>query len=134
MKRLVIGFTLLLICAAAAGFVIKSDFFCHCTDSANAILNNLREVDGAKAQWATDHPGIKVTELSQQDLSLYLNKRIWQKPLAGEIYLMHGPNEPSEALMTQKVEWIPEGAKVRFGPGGNVQVQPKGLQLWSDLR
>ena len=132
MKRFVIGFTVLLVCTVVLGFMIQSRFLCHCTDSANAILNNLRQIDGAKAQWVTDHPGVKVTELSRHDLSPYLNKRMWEKSVAGEIYLIHGPDEPSEALMTQKVEWIPEGAKLRFSPKGDIQVQLKASSQWSN--
>ncbi len=107
------------------GVVIQSGFLCHCTDDANAILNNLRQIDGAKTQWVIDHPGAKVTELDQQDLAPYLRVDFWQRPVAGEIYLIHGPGEPSEALMTKNVEWIPEGTKLRFGPSEDIQVRPK---------
>jgi hypothetical protein len=124
-KRLAIGFVLLLICAVVLGVVIQSGFLCHCTDSADAILNNLRQIDGAKAQWVVDHPGVKVAELSQQDLSPYLKVDFWKRPVAGEIYLIHGPSEPTEAQMTKKVEWIAEGMKLRFGPAGDIRVQPK---------
>ena len=122
MKHLVIGFVLLLVCAVVLGVVIRGNFFCHCTDSANAILNSLRQIDAAKAQWVVDHPGAKVAELSQQDLAPYFYK--WPKTVAGEIYLIHGTNEPAEALMTKKVEWIQQGMKLRFGPKGDVQVRP----------
>lgn len=124
-KRFAIVFALLLVCAVVLGAVIQSGFLCHCTDDANAILNNLRQIDGAKAQWVADHPGVKVAEFSQQDLSPYLRVNFWKRPVAGEIYLIHGPSESSEAQMTKKVEWIPEGMKLRFGPAGDIQVRPK---------
>ncbi|MGA9451173.1 MAG: hypothetical protein WBW41_07490 [Verrucomicrobiia bacterium] len=133
MKRLVIGigFVVLLVCAVMLGELIQSGFFCHCTDSANAILNNLSQINAAKAQWVTEHPGAKVAEFSQQDLSPYLKPDFWKRPVAGEIYLIHRPGEPAEALMTRSIKGIiSAGMKLRFGPAGDVQLRPKTSPWW----
>jgi hypothetical protein len=44
----------------------------------------------------------------------------------GEIYLIHGPGEAAEALMTKDIKGrIPAGVKLRLGPALDVPVRPK---------
>ena len=124
---LLIVFGVIIFCGIALVLAIGIfGFGCYCTDDADAILNRLREIDAAKMQGVIEHPGVEVREFSRQDLSPYVQTGTW-KAVAGEIYLIHGPDEPTEALMTQKVIWIPKGAKVRFSPEGKVEVRTNTL-------
>jgi hypothetical protein len=94
---------------------------CACTDNADAIFNNLRQIDAAKAEWVVEHPGVKKTEFSQQDLSPYVQTDTW-RTMAGEIYLLHGPGQPTEALTTRQVDWMAPGMIMRFGTDDKVEV------------
>jgi hypothetical protein len=129
MKRIFIALVVLFICAIALSLLFPRGVFHSLlvrdpyTDTINSILNNLRTIEAAKAQWVTFHPGVKDANLSPQDLSPYLRTNFWKETVAGEIYLIHGIDEPPEAQMITQVQWIPKGAKLRFGPQGDVQVQ-----------
>jgi hypothetical protein len=97
------------------------------TGLGNQIVNRLREIDRAKVTWATDHEGVGTVTLSKQDLKPYLSQGFWKKTVAGEHYLIHALDDPSEAVMTRDVEWIPKGIKVRDGPD-RTEVRPSALE------
>ena len=69
---------LMLLCGLIVWVAIPN-FVGHSQSKANYIINNLRQIDGAKNQWAFDH-GITnsdqitglTNQLSEQDLSPYL--------------------------------------------------------------
>lgn len=94
----------------------------------NWIINNLRQIDAAKNQWAFEHvPNItKIDQVSvltnqpsEEDLTPYLhfqNKKVDVIPsIAGEIYIINPLNKSPEAKLVNKIDmpW-PKGSIIRF--------------------
>ena len=77
----------------------------------NAIVNNLRIIEGAKAQWALENkkrPGDRVTE---QDLAEYLRGgRI--NPVAGETYNFNPVGPRASATLSQQIMNHPAGSVI----------------------
>ena len=77
----------------------------------NAIVNNLRIIEGAKAQWALENkkrPGDRVTE---QDLAQYLRGgRI--NPVAGETYNFNPVGTRASATLSQQIMNHPAGSVI----------------------
>ena len=117
-----IGFIILLVVIIPAGFVGNGG------RKANAIINNLRYIDGAKDQWAFEH-GITNADqaahftlpLSWKDIAPYLLQNtnvLLQKhfgsdgvvhPISGEIYTINSLSKPPEAKLTHDVEFLSKG-------------------------
>jgi hypothetical protein len=93
------------------------------------IVNRLRQIDGAKQQWALEHgltndPQLN-REITETDLAPYLHSTFSQRafgdPQFGERYFIKRSNESPEALLTSKLQgrhgsnlsW-PEGTIIRF--------------------
>ncbi len=79
----------------------------------NTVINNLRQIDGAKDQWALEkrHPGsVKVT---LEDLAPYLRGGLVQ-PVRGEKYLLTTVEEAPQAILTRKVDGYPIGTLVKL--------------------
>ena len=129
MKRFLIGFLVLLICAAAAVVQFRADLG-HKTSKFNLILNRLRLIEAAKSQWAADHPDAKGRVPVEQDLTPYLDHDFWKKSVAGEDYLIHSMTEPAEAQLTKHVDSIPANASVRWGPDGDIQIRTNKSLQW----
>jgi hypothetical protein len=101
----------------------------HPTGPVNAILNNLRKIEGAKELWMAQHAGLGDVELTDQDLASFLPQDFWKKPIAGERYIISRPNVPPEAVLTRSVQDLPRGTRLRFGNDGKVEeIRPKSLQ------
>ena len=92
----------------------------------NMIINNLRQIDAAKNQWAFEH-GVtnfdqianQTNQLSEKDLIPYFhfpNKQGGLVPsVADEIYTINVLNKSPEAKLVHKIEmpW-PKGSVIRF--------------------
>jgi hypothetical protein len=116
---------LMLLCGLIAWVAIPN-FVGHSQYKANYIINNLRQIGGAKNQWAFDH-GITnsdqitglTNQLSEQDLSPYLGFFSKENRLvpsvAGEIYVINPLNKSPEAKLVHKIDkpW-PIGSIIRF--------------------
>jgi hypothetical protein len=92
----------------------------------NMIINNLRQIDAAKNQWAFEHGVTNLdqiatltNQLSEKDLAPYLHSSNNQGGLAtsvaGEIYTIGALNKSPEAKLVHKIEmpW-PRGSIIRF--------------------
>jgi hypothetical protein len=92
----------------------------------NMIINNLRQIDAAKSQWAfelgvtnLDQIATVTNQLSEKDLAPYLHSSNNQSGLvpsvAGEIYTIGALNKSPEAKLVHKIEmpW-PIGSIIRF--------------------
>jgi hypothetical protein len=119
---LVFGFIILL------AVIIPANFVGDGGQKANAIINNLRYIDGAKIQWALEH-GITNTgqvknftqPLSWKDIAPYLLQNpnvISQKhfgsdgvvrPVSGEIYTINSLSKPPEAKLIHDVQFLSKG-------------------------
>ena len=66
------------------------------TSQSNAIINNLRQLDGAKQQWAIDNHKFANVEPTLKDLTPYLRSS-GMKSVAGEKYVVGKVGEPVAA-------------------------------------
>jgi hypothetical protein len=113
----------------------------------NGIINHLRQIEGAKEEWAIEHgftngppTGRIVTEreLAPYLMPDYTRGKEFGAPALGEIYLIRKLNQPAEALLTKDfVEGIrssPRGTIIRLektSEGGEETVLPDGsATLW----
>lgn len=92
---------------------------CACGDKSETIVNDLNELDAAKVQWAADHKGMAVTNLTWKDLSPYVGRDLWNEPVAGETYLINKNDQPVSAFVYNKTGWIPANSEVRFSSLGS---------------
>lgn len=114
------------------------------------IINNLRQIDAAKMQWALEHGvtnlsqvSIMTNQLAEQDLAQYLkfpSNSLKQNGLvpsyAGEIYFIKALNESPEAKLTRKsnLQW-PKGSIIRFATNTNAMIEtilPDGTKTYSN--
>ena len=134
MKRILVGLILLFVCAVVVVTQLQRGMGPHTSKSA-LIWNRLRAIDGAKTQWAAEHPDAKGRNPVEQDLAPYLQQAhhytyFSDEPVAGEKYLIHGLTEPAEAQLTKRVDEFPENASVRVGPDGFIQVRTNRSLPW----
>jgi hypothetical protein len=93
------------------------------------IFNRLRQIDGAKQQWAYEHNQTNDVVVTKEDLATlfrgWSDKRYpdaWFKPLAGELYTINTLCKSPEAVLTRKVERLPKGTVLRFGTNLNEEI------------
>jgi hypothetical protein len=93
----------------------------------NSIINNLRQLDGAKCQWAFEH-GVTNEPfprrvLTQQDLAPYCSRTRgsdWRNSKYGELYLIRDLDQPCEAVLTEELKErdgnsnLPRGSIIRL--------------------
>ena len=81
----------------------------------NTILNNLRQLDGAKEQWILERKPSTNTWPSQTDLLPYLSQRLAKTldealpPLKGEVYIVNRTDRPVAAYLTKDAFGFKEG-------------------------
>jgi hypothetical protein len=85
----------------------------------NVILNNLRQLEGAKEQWAFEHGKTGAVAVTEQDLAPYLREL---RPVAGEKYILKRLSECPEAQLTHSLEGKPKGTVLRFSTNGTLDV------------
>jgi len=89
------------------------------TSKTNGIINNLRQLDGAKQQWALDHGRTGAVLVTTEDLVPYLRypqaRHGLVKPVAGEHYSIKTLIESPEAQLTREVDGRPKGTVIRLG-------------------
>jgi len=96
----------------------------HPTGPVNAILNNLRKIEGAKELWADKHGGAADVDLTAEDLAPFLPQDFWKRTVAGERYIISRPNVPPEAVLTRGVQDLPTGTRLRFGNEKVEEIRP----------
>ena len=78
----------------------------------NTILNNLRIIEGAKAQWALENKKGEGSPATEQDLAQYLHGgKI--NPVAGETYHINPVGTPPTATLSQQIMNHPAGAVIK---------------------
>ena len=98
---------------------------------AMAIINNLRQIQAAKSQWAFER-GItnEAASVSEADILFYLrggtNKPLIT-PVEGEEYVINPLNVSPEARLTKEITssaWgkLPKGTIIRFGESGAEEI------------
>jgi hypothetical protein len=85
----------------------------------SVIINNLRQIDGAKQQWAIERNLTGGVAVTREDLSNYLglgDHLGWIKPVAGERYILNVLTQAPEAELTREVEGKPKGTRIHLQP------------------
>jgi len=89
------------------------------TSKLNAIISNLRVLDGAKQQWALDHHRTDAFAVTREDVAEYMGvspQKGWVQPVTGERYALRALTEMPEAELTREVEGLPKGTRIRLLP------------------
>ncbi|HXT40113.1 MAG TPA: hypothetical protein VN887_08820 [Candidatus Angelobacter sp.] len=77
----------------------------------NAIMNNLRMIEGAKDQWALENKKSTGSKVTEQDIEEYIRGgRI--NPVAGESYHLNAVGTPAAATLKQQLMNHPAGSVI----------------------
>jgi hypothetical protein len=88
----------------------------------NAMVNNLRQLDGAAEMWAIDHHQTGAVLVTEADLTNYLRHSL--QPIAGERYVLRPLPQSPEVVLTRAVEGRPKGTVIWFATNGEVRFIP----------
>ncbi len=120
-----------LLWALLATFVVMECMLCSQNfvrsgpSKTSGIVNNLRQLEGAKQQWAQDHKPTNAVEITQQDLTPYFSfppNKGWVTPVAGERYTLKSLGESPVAELTREVDGRPKGTLLRLGTNGELEI------------
>ncbi len=75
------------------------------------IINTLRQIDGAKQQYAIDHHAPPETVLSREQLLEYLPERFWDSHAT---YRINALSESPEAVLPTAFDGFPAGTVIRL--------------------
>jgi competence protein ComGC len=73
------------------------------TSMTNACINNLRQIDAAKNQWALDHQKQATDTPTESDLLPYLRNHQWPQCPAGGTYIIGQDSVPPSCSVTNHV-------------------------------
>lgn len=122
-------FTWLAIAAVAylVWLVCMPNFTRSRTSKVNGMMNNLRQLDGAKQQWALDHGRTGAVQVTEQDIAPYLRHLAGGiRPVAGERYILNRLDQSPEAELTHQLNERPKGTRFRLsGTKGYEVIMPK---------
>ena len=107
-------FTWLVVAAVAylVWLVCVPNFVGSRTSKINGIMNNLRQLDGAKQQWALDHGQTGAVLVTEQDIAPYFGRPSgWVRPVAGERYILNRLDQSPEAELTHQLLKRPKGTR-----------------------
>ena len=84
-----------------------------------SVVNTLRQVDGAKQQYAIDHQTPPETVLSREQLLEYLPERFWDSHAT---YKINALREAPEAVLPAAFDGFPAGTIIRLQPNMPPQI------------
>ena len=87
-----------------------------------SIVNNLRQIELMKQQWALDHGVTGSVRITEQDLAPYAygySSNGIARPVIGERYIIHRSGVGPEAQLTQAYGKLPAGTVIRLRPDTN---------------
>jgi hypothetical protein len=104
--------TFVLASVAFLGLLILPFFYARNTPSANSCLNNLRQIDGSKQQWAMDYSKTTNDLVAWDDIRPYLSKR-GALPVCpgGGIYTLGRTDRPATCSIAEHQIQKPHGAE-----------------------
>jgi hypothetical protein len=88
----------------------------------NAMVNNLRQLDGAVQTWALEHQQTGAVLVTEADLTNYL--RGAPHRIAGERYVLLPLPQSPQVVLTREVEGRPKGTVICFTTNGEVRFTP----------
>lgn len=89
------------------------------------ITNNLRQLAGAKEQWALEHSKTGAVAVTREDIAFYFGRGgidAYIVPVANERYTLGNLNQSPEALLTRPLEGRPKGTIIRLGTNSAVEI------------
>ena len=87
-----------------------------------SIVNNLRQIELMKQQWALDHGVTGLVRIAEHDLAPYAygySSNGIARPVIGERYIIHRSGVGPEAQLTQAYGKLPAGTAIRLRPDTN---------------
>ena len=87
-----------------------------------SIVNNLRQIELMKQQWALDHGVTGSVRIAEHDLAPYAygySSNGIARPVIGERYIIHRSGVGPEAQLTQAYGKLPAGTVIRLRPDTN---------------
>jgi hypothetical protein len=87
-----------------------------------SIVNNLRQIELMKQQWALDHGVTGSVRIAEHDLAPYAygySSNGIARPVTGERYIIHRSGLGPEAQLTQAYGKLPAGTVIRLRPDTN---------------
>jgi Mg-chelatase subunit ChlD len=125
----------MLLAAGIAGLALPNFVKARATSQANATINNLRQIDGAKQEWALENKKSPDDVPTPDDLKPYLLGGKLPPPVMGEKYIIGRVADPvaadvdarqarksSSGLVGRLPSGISSGQVVRLSVDGNLQV------------
>jgi hypothetical protein len=115
----IVGLGTLVICVGLVLSVGITNYVGSPRSKTLAIVNNLRQLDGAMQQWASDHRQAGTVVVTKEQLAPYLSPiGGWVKPVAGERYILKTVSESPEARLTGQLEGRPKGTVLLLDTNG----------------
>jgi hypothetical protein len=117
-----------------AGFLLVPGRPGSRTAEFNGVVNTLRQLDGAKQQWALEHHVSAGTPVSVEVLQSYL--RLEALKHDGVAYIIKPLGEFDEAVLTRQFDgWVPQGTIFRLTTNLNHEfIFPPGKVRYPDGR
>jgi hypothetical protein len=98
-----------------AGFVLPQYRLGWHRSERNDICNNLRQLQGAKEQWALEHGKTGDVMVTREDVTPYLRVHDgWVPIIVGEQYTLNSLTQSAQAVLTHKVRNMPKGTILRL--------------------
>ena len=120
-----VGFTWLVIAAVAylVWLVCVPNIARSRTSKVNGIINNLRQLDGAKQQWALDHGQTGAVLVTEQDIAPCVRHPPGRvRPVAGERYILNRLDQSPAAELTHPVLKRPKGTRIRLNETNGYEI------------
>ena len=95
----------------------------------NPIYNNLRQLDGAKQQWAIENKVTGMVQISEKDIFPYLGRGLHdfkEITVANERYTINSLGVSPEVYLTKKIEHLPRGTVIRFSTNNPLEFETIG--------
>lgn len=122
--------TILLVVIAGIAFlmclVCTPHFIRSGPSKITGIISNLRQIDAAKQQWASEHEQRGNALPTKEDIAPYFLPHLngWVKPVAGELYRIKSLCESPEAQLTHALEGKPKDTLFRLGTNDDEIILP----------
>ena len=113
MKRILVGFIVAAALWVGASAVFRLPPLYHYVgDSGDACINHLRQIDGAKQQWAIEKGKTNGSPVTAADIAAYVKKDAFQCPSGGTYVVGAIGEDPTCSYGTKEP---PPGLKERVG-------------------
>jgi hypothetical protein len=103
-----VGFVGIAMIGLLAAIAIPNFVKARNTAQINHCINNLRQIDAAKQQWALEHKKEAIDTPTQSDIAVYLKNGQWPACLAGGTYSINAVSkEPACSIPGHQLPALP---------------------------